>query len=288
MIRPFDNKGIIEKLLLSQPVNIPVFHKVALRLLQMMNDHSYKIEEAIVLVNEDTALAAEMLSHANSTYNSGKAPITTIKNAIVRLGSQQVVNLAFTASMANSTSNNSSINKHLNNLWYHSHEVAIISGWLAVQISHDNKRLDINADEVYLAGLFHAIGKLYLLKSMDNLIEAGILQADDSMICVIIDELNIQMGIRVLQHYNIPDIYLNSVERHSTDNWKCGTNDHFVAAVRLSCKIHSYITQGFEISENNEATGVIKDELSLLNIDDPAPVYDIVKAIAGERSLQFN
>jgi len=286
--RPFDKKSIIEKLLLSQPVNIPVFHKVALRLLQMMDAHSFKIEEAIILVNEDAALAAEMLSHANSTYNSGKAPITTIKNAIVRLGSQQVVNLAFTASMANSKSNNLLINKHLTNLWHHSHTVAITGGWLAVQISHDNKKIAINADEVYLAGLFHAIGKLYLLKSMDNLIEAGILQTDDSMISKIIGELNIPMGIRVMRHYNIPDIYLNSVERHITDNWKCGTNDHFVAALRLSCKIHTYITQGIEISENSEAAGLIKEELSLLKIDDPAPVYDIVKIIAGERSLQFN
>ena len=282
--RSFNKKDIIKKLLLSQPVNIPVFHNVALRLLQMMNCHSYRIEEAIVLVNEDAALAAEMLRHANSTYNSEKAPITTIKKAIVRLGSQQVVNLAFTASMATSKSNNPLINRLLRNLWYHSHAVAIISGWLAVQIGHDNKRFDINADEVYLAGLFHAIGKLYLLKSMDNLIEAGILQTDDSMIGELIDEINIPMGIRVMKHYNIPDIYLNSVERHITDNWKCGTNDHFVAAVRLSCKIHNYITHGTEISENSEVARVIKDELSLLNIDDPAPVYDIVRAIAGERS----
>lgn len=282
---PLDKKGIIEKLLLSQPGNIPVFHKVALRLLQMMNDHSYKIEEAIVLMNEDAALAAAMLSHANSSYNSGKAPITTIKNAIVRLGSQQVVNLAFTASMSTGTSNNPLINRYLQTLWYHSHAVAVISSWLAVQFGHDNKQVDINADEVYLAGLFHAVGKLYLLKSMDNLIEAGIFRDDDRMIGSIINELNITMGIRVLQHYNIPDIYLNSVKRHVTDDWKCGINDHFVAAVRLSCKTHNNIMQGIAISE---ATRTIKEELSLLNIDDAASVYDIAKSIAGESSLQFS
>lgn len=280
MRKSVDKKNIIQKLLLSQPIDIPVFHKVALRLLQMMNDNSYKIEEAIVLVNEDTALASEMLRHANTAYNSGKASITTIKNAIVKLGSQQVVNLAFTASMANSKSNNILINTHLKNLWSHSHAVAIASAWLAVQISHDNKKLDINADEVYLAGLFHDIGKLYLLKSMDNLIEAGILQADDNLIDVIIQEPNIQLGIRVMQHYNIPDIYLNSVERHIADNWKRGKNDHFVAAVRLSCKIHHYIVQGIEVTETSEATRLVKDELSLLNIEDVTYVYDIVKAIA--------
>jgi HD-like signal output (HDOD) protein len=82
----------------------------------MMNDHSYRIEEAIKLVNEDAALAAEMLKQANSTYNSGKAQITTIKNAIVRLGSQQVVNLAFTASMANTVCESPVINDRLKRL----------------------------------------------------------------------------------------------------------------------------------------------------------------------------
>ena len=270
----------IKNLIRSQPIDIPVFHEVALRLLQMMNDHSYRIEEAIKLVNEDTALASIMLRYANSTYNSGKTPITTIKNAIVRLGSQQIVNLAFTASMTNSKSDNPVINTHLKNHWYHSHAVAIASALLAVQTKHDNKISHINSDEVYLAGLFHDIGKLYLLKSMDRLVKAELLQADHGLIYRINNEFNIQQGIKLMHYWNIPKVYSNSVERHTANNWKCGSNDHFVAAVRLSCKIHQYIEQGIEVSETSEAFEEIKDELSLLGIDDVTYVYNIVKAIS--------
>lgn len=280
MTKPVDKKDIIQKLLLSQPIDIPVFHEVALRLLQMMNDKTYRIEEAIKLVHEDTALAAEMLRHANTTYNSGLEPITTIKNAIVRLGSQQVVNLAFTASMASSKSDDPVINKLLKKLWHHCHAIAITSAWLAVQFSHDNNITDINADEVYLAGLFHDIGKLYLLKSIEALIQSGILQNDDNSIESIIDELNIQQGLKVLKHYNIPEIYLNSVDRHTTDNWKYGTNDYLVASVRLSCKIHNYIEQGIEVTETGEAFNQVKDELYFLKMYDVAYVYDMVKAIS--------
>ena len=281
MKKPIDKKRIIKKLLTSQPIDIPVFHEVALRLQQMINDHSYRIEEAIKLVNEDTALASVMLRHANSTYNSGKAPITTIKNAIVRLGSQQIVNLAFTASMANSKSENPLINKHFKNLWYHSHAVAISSAWLALQISHDKNILDINADEVYLAGLFHEIGKLYLLKSMDRLIMSGIFQADDILIDEMLNELTVPQGVRIMQHWNIPEIYSNSVERLITDNWKCGINDCLVAAVRSSCKIHHYIERGIEEAEISELFHMVKEELSLLNINDVSRVYNFVKAISG-------
>ncbi|MFA7404999.1 MAG: HDOD domain-containing protein [Pelobacteraceae bacterium] len=271
---------LIKQLLFSRPIDIPVFHEIALRLQQMMSAHSYRIEEAIKLVHEDTALAAEMLRQANNTYNSGKTPITTIKDAIVRLGSQQIVNLAFTASMANSKSDDPVINSHLKQLWHHSHAVAITSAWLAVQVSHDNNICDVNADEVYLAGLFHDIGKLYLLKSIDKLINVSILNVNDELIYDIVDELNIQLGIRVLKHWNIPEIYSNTLERLSTESWQCGTNDILVASVRLSCKIFQFIDLGIEVTDTSPEYKLIEDELLLLNIDDVAHMYNMIKAIS--------
>lgn len=277
---PADKKQIIENLLLSQSYDIPVFHEIALRLQQMMNDHSYRIEEAIKLVNEDPALASEMLRYANTTYNSGKAPITTIKNAVIRLGSQQVVNLAFTASMANSKSDNPVINTYLKKLWQHSHAVAITSAWLAVQVGHDSDVSDINADEVYLAGLFHDIGKLYVLKLMDGLIGSGELQVNEGLIDDILDDLNTPLGIKVMEHWSIPQIYINALERHTADNWKSGTNDYLVAAVRLSCRMHQFVEKKIEITDSDDVLGLFEDELSLLEIDDISYVYNMVKAIS--------
>jgi HD-like signal output (HDOD) protein len=271
-----DKERIVQELLLSKPIDIPVFHEVALRLQQMMIDHSYRTEDAITLVNEDTALAAEMLRQANTAYYSGKTPITTIKNAIIRLGSQQVVNLAFTASMANSKSDNPLINKYFENLWHHSHAVAIVSAWLAVEVRNT---LNVNADEVYLAGLFHAIGKLYLLKCLDKLIKTGKLVAEENIIDDILNEMSVQQGIKVMQYWNIPEIYTNSVGRLNTNNWKCGTNDHLVAAVRLSCKVHQYYMKIFDESQLNEASILLEDELTLLNIEDVKSVFNMIRAI---------
>lgn len=281
MMERIEQKNTLQNRLLSQPIGIPVFHEVALRLLQMMNDNSYRIEEAIKLINEDTALAAEMLKQANTAYNSGKAPITTIKNAIIRLGSQQVVNLAFAASMANNKSNNPIIDAQLKDLWQHSHAVAITSAWIILQIGHDNTSITINADETYLAGLLHAIGKLYLLKSMDSLLGTGKLQNEQSFVDEIIKEHNILQGIRVMQHWNIPEIYSNSVARHNAIDWKCGTNDHLVAAVRLSCKIHNFIKQGIVLTETCDVLDQVKEELSTLKQDDVAYVSDFVKMISN-------
>lgn len=250
-----------------------------MRLQRMMNNHSYKIEDAITLVHEDTALSSEMLRYANNTYVSGKTPITTIKNAIVRLGSQQIVNLAFTASMATCKSDNPAINTYFKKLWIHCHTVAITSAWLVVQVKQGGELLDINADEVYLAGLFHEIGKLYLLKSMDNLIKSDLLHIDMDLIYEILGELNIQQGIKVMQYWNIPEIYLKTLELLDADNWKCSKNDYMVAALRLSCKLHDYIEQGIDVTETSQEFNLVKDELIQLDVDDVAYVTDFIKAI---------
>ena len=279
IIKPIDTLRNVEQLIINQAVDIPVFHEVALRLLQMMNEHTYRIEEVIILVNKDTALAAEMLRHANTTYNSGKTPITTIKNAIVRLGSQQIVNLAFTASMANSRSKNPIINSYLKDIWCHSHAVATISAFLAIQATHDKDIIDLDADEAYLAGLFHDIGKLYLLKLMDILVNKNLMQADRTSIDLVLEELNIQQGIRVLKHYNIPDLYIDSVERLVDDNWKCGKNDYLVAAVRSSHKIQQYIEQGIDLFETSADYNQIEDEFLFLDIEDVMSVCNSIRVI---------
>jgi HD-like signal output (HDOD) protein len=279
MTNPLEAKHKLQELILSQPIDIPVFHGVALRLQQMMNDRSYRIEEAIKLVHEDTALASEMLRHANTTYNAGMEPITTIKNAIVRLGSQQVVNLAFTASMASCKSDHNFINARLEALWRHCHSVAVTSAWLAIQTKHEMKIPEINADEVYLAGLFHDIGKLYLLKAMDRLTDREILLFDPNALDETLERLNVQQGIRVMQHWSIPEIYTDAVGRHTRDDWQSGTNAYLVAAVRLSCKIHQFIEQGVELSQTSETFRQVSDELSVLGVEDVAYVSDLVRAI---------
>jgi HD-like signal output (HDOD) protein len=269
---------LTKNILTSQPIVIPVFHEVAIKLLKMMNDNFYKIEEVIILVHEDQALASEMLKHANSTYYSGMTPITTIKNAIIRLGSQQIVNLAFSASISNTKSNNPVINTHMKNLWYHCRAVAKTSAYLALKISHDKKIPELNHDEVYLAGLLHDIGKLYLLKVIDSLIMSDIIHPDNSLIEDMLVELNIQQGIKVMKHYNIPEMYPNLLGRLFNNDWICGSNDYFVATVRLANKIHYCEEHDIDITDNFD-TGDISDEMTFLDINDVSYLHNLVKAV---------
>jgi len=269
---------LTKNIITSQPVVIPVFHEVAVRLLHMMNSSFYEIEEVITLVQKDPALASEMLRHANSAFYSGKVPITTIKDAIIRLGSQQIVNLAFTASMSTSRSNNPAISAYMKKLWLHCCAVAKTSSCLALKIGSEKGIPDLNHDEVYLAGLLHDIGKLYLLKVIDRLMVSDIIHPGTSLIEEILDELNIQQGIKVMKHYNMPEIYSDLLDRLVKEQWQSGSNDYFVAAVRLADKMHSRGEDGIAGAELVEVDDIC-DEMSFLGVEDVSYLQELAKAI---------
>ncbi len=269
---------ITKDIIASQPIVIPIFHVVALKLQHMVNEKTYNIDDVIKLVNEDTALASEMIKYANSPYYAGTSPITTIKNAIVRLGSKQIVNLAFSASLANIRSDNPFINSHMKDLWYHSLSVAKASACLAVEINKVNKLNELDSDEAYLAGLLHDIGKLYLLKAIDGLSKSGVIQPNNNTILHILDDLNYHQGVRVLKHFRLPDIFSDILERLGYTNWKTGSLDHLIAVISLSDIITTCICDDIKLLDSNEILNNIDDKIDFINIGNLSEIYNIINS----------
>jgi HD-like signal output (HDOD) protein len=273
---------IIKQLLLTKPINIPIFHEVALRLQKMMNNDEYKIEEALRLINSDPALASDMLHHANSTFNAGREKITTIKAATVRLGSQQIVNLCFTSSLASHTSKNGLINAYLKDFWKHSHLVAIASSWLAITVNY-NKKIpgEIREDEIYLSGLFHDIGTLCLLKEIDLLNTSGTICITSSLIDELLESLTISVGIRCLEHWNLPSMYYNTIENLEGRSWVNSTDAYMIACVRTCNKLHEWLLIE-EPKRTVSADNLVEQELKFLQLRDADMIIDMLQKLSED------
>jgi hypothetical protein len=61
----------VRKLLASQPIELPIFHPVALKLQRILSDYDFTVEEVAMVANEDTGLASQMLRMANSPHVYG-------------------------------------------------------------------------------------------------------------------------------------------------------------------------------------------------------------------------
>lgn len=207
----------VRRLLASQPIDLPIFHPVALKLQRMLSDYDFTVDEVSQVANEDMSLASQMLKIANSPMYMGRSKVATIKEAVIRLGAQQVINLVIAASQASAhSSTNPALDHYMKELWLHSHSCALGAHWLAHSCGMRGM-----ADETYLAALLHDIGKLYLLKSIEKLVTAKVINSlfDDELILEIFEVMHVEQGYRMMQHWNFPVMYCEVIRDHHTEKW---------------------------------------------------------------------
>jgi HD-like signal output (HDOD) protein len=245
----------IRRLLTTQPIELPVFHPIAIKLQHLLETPDFTMSAVITLANEDQSLAGQILKMANSTVYMGRVRTETIKDAVIRLGAQQVCNLAMAASQAGlHVSEHPIINGFLQSLWQHSHASAVGSRWLARSAGYPQI-----ADQAYMAGLLHDVGKLYLLKALERLNRLGVGQAalEKDLLLEIFAELHIEQGCRLMEHWNMPKVYYNVVANHHDQNFD--TTDTVLTVVRLvntACKVKGIglvHTPDIDLQEESEA-----------------------------------
>jgi HD-like signal output (HDOD) protein len=207
----------VRKLLASQPIELPIFHPVAIKLQRMLSDYDFTVDEVAQVANEDQSLASQMLKMANSPMYMGRTKVATIKEAVIRLGAQQVINIAMAASQASAhASENPALDSYMKELWLHSHGSALGARWLA----HNCGMRGI-ADEIYLAALLHDVGKLYLIKAIERLVKAGVISSmfDEDLIMEIFEAMHVEQGYRLMQHWNFPSMYCDVIRDHHLEEW---------------------------------------------------------------------
>jgi HD-like signal output (HDOD) protein len=140
-------------------VDLPCFPDVVVRISHALADPAATSDKIVTIVGAEPRLAARVLQTANSAaFNSSGKPLTDLRSAITRLGHQMVQGTAMSYAMQQMKNESSlrSIAEPLAELWNRSIAVASISRLVAA-------RTKVPADEAFLTGLLHGIGKLYIM-----------------------------------------------------------------------------------------------------------------------------
>lgn len=207
----------IRETLILAPVDLPVFHPVALKLTLMLADPFADISDIIKAINDDQALAMQVLKMSNSSAYMGLVRVETIREAVIRLGGRQVSMLAMAASQASlHRSGNEVVNTVMRELWQHSIACAMGGWWVAVHTGQRNI-----ADLAYLAGLLHDIGKLYLLKALEHVIAKGEkkIELNRQLLVDLFSDMHVEQGRRIMEFWNIAPVYSAVVEQHHAEHY---------------------------------------------------------------------
>jgi len=227
-----ENRSIVELIngyLQESTLNVPVFHTVAVRLQQVLSRQDFSIDEVNKLITADPGLASQVLRVSNSSFYSGLTKATTIRDAIVRLGATCVTNIAMLATQQDMyRSKDEKLNGIMSTLWQHALCCAIGAKWLAAKTNSAAL-----AQEAFLAGLLHDIGKLFLLKVMEEIIkeEKSSGEISPALLAEVINSMHVEHGFHLMQKWSMPEAYSNVVRDHHIDQWDQG--NLLLAMVRL-------------------------------------------------------
>ena len=137
---------------------LPVFAPVCLRLISMMAGQS-EPEPGVVadLIESDASLASQVLGAANSSLYGFRAPILSIRHAVMLLGIEEVKSLVLNTALL-SYFNGGSPSAASAALWQHSLAAALLSQKVA---SWFGARQDV----AYSCGLLHDFGRIALMSA---------------------------------------------------------------------------------------------------------------------------
>lgn len=242
--------------------DLPVFNTVAVKLQQMLANREFRMEDVIEMISEDQSLASQVLKVANSPFYAGLSSIATIKDAIIRLGAQEVANMVMMASQFELYhSENEYLNGSMQKLWAHSLACATGARWLAKKTGYANL-----ATESFMGGLLHDIGQLALLKVLDDIDRNKESKAafSNTLINEILERMHEDVGYQLLKSWSLPESYCSIAANHHKEDFD--ENDILLVIVRLADKACKKV--GISLHQDATFPLVSTKEALLLGIKD--------------------
>jgi HD-like signal output (HDOD) protein len=170
-------------------------------------DPDVSVTQLARVTARDQVLAARMLRLANSAYCAPLQEITTISEAVVRLGTASVRNVVLATCMASRLQSGNTYGAHGRGLAAHGIGTAFLAQLVA-------RVAVVNQEEAFLYGLVHDIGKLLVLQLSKDYVRGGGKAPSDDEVLGLIEARHAEFGGRVLREWRLPPVIEEPVVCH--------------------------------------------------------------------------
>ncbi len=221
---------IVNEQLAAGDTRLPVFSETALKVhLEIGKDDPdiVLIEKIIV---QDQALTGQVLRQANSAFFRGLQKVSTVKDAIIRLGIAEVSRIVLLVTQKQQfTSNDKYINEVMARLWRHSQATALGARWLARECRFENLE-----NEAFFAGLLHDVGKLFILTIIETIRTKKLIdfKPTQALLNEVLTTLHAEQGHSLMKNWNLPEKYCEVARDHHLEEFD--QNNFLLIIVRLA------------------------------------------------------
>lgn len=233
---------------------------MATEILELAADPDVSQTRVAGAVSKDPVLATRVLGFANSAASASAVTITSLGEAILRLGTRTVCNLALADRVAGGFQDQRIYGTLGQTLRDHSIGTAYVGYLLADQAG-------VPADEAFLCGLMHDIGKLYVLKLVHDIGLPNPTGRPSPRILALVADTHAEVGGHLVRQWNLPEMLQDPVTWHH-EPWRA-TREPRAAALSYAANrlAHRY---GFGVARDEAYDPLSDHEMQELGVDEAA------------------
>lgn len=249
--------------------------------LELMHKPEISAKDVAKLIKKDQIITARILQVANSAVFGGITNITTISQAIPRLGFDNVINIITSICCKDMFKNAGKYQLEETGLWQHSIACGLMCESIIKYKKIQSKDKSINlAEQAFIVGLLHDIGKTILIKYIDDNFEdiRTCSQAQNKEFYLLEKELvgysHEEISKLILEKWNIPETLITPVYHHHNPKEYDKNLSNVLLNVLYVGNVLSNNT-GIGLGYDKMQTIIDEDIMKKLNISND-DVYDIM------------
>lgn len=255
---------------------LPTLPAIALKVRRAADDPDINLNGMAEVVIQDPSLSARMVKISNSAYLGRSIKVTSIQQAITRVGLRQMKNIATALAMEQLfVSKNEIVKDYMSKIWVDT--IEIVANSLAVMqvYAKHTKNRSLNLESMMLAALVHNIGVLPILTEAER--HADVF-ANPKFLDVAIDKMAGTLGASIMTEWGFEPEFVNVAQ-----NWKkFSANSEAISYLDLA-RLGAALCGKFE-SQKEKIFGAaiekgIVDNLSVLLSDEFDELRDSAKQI---------
>jgi putative nucleotidyltransferase with HDIG domain len=216
----------------------------------LMHDQDVSIAEVARVIEFDEALTANILKIANSVWSRARAEIRTVKEAVMRLGTAQILKISVGRQIAgpmNQTCPGYELAEH--ELWQHSVASALAAEHMESITSTAVPKF------AFTAALMHDIGKLLLGRELghESLLEIRKLEETEGLTYLeaerkVMGVDHAEVGGEIAKYWNFPEPLVLAIQHHHDPDVK---DDPILDVVHLANAAAKLVGTGLGTEEMN-------------------------------------
>ncbi len=196
-----------------------------MQMMNLLDDETVEASRVLDVIEKDPSLTANLLKLANSAFYGLRRQVGSAREALILLGNQTIVTLAFATSMGDVLRGPlAAYRLDRNALWHHALGTALAATHLASLTGSQETR-----ERAFTAGLVHDIGKLLLNRPLKAKLDQ--LPPDCGFSCLLEAESNIlgfnhaEAGARLAEAWNFPPYLVTVIENHHGNHCESAEGD---------------------------------------------------------------